>query len=96
MTLNPELCFVIEDNGTVIGYALAAINAEDFYQKLQASWLPEMCSKYPLSVSGEDVQSVSHVSFYYLIFSFATHNYTQLYPTCKLHSMKDNSQIMNS
>lgn len=67
MALSPELCFVIEDNGTVIGYALAAKNAKEFYQKLQASWLPEMCTKYPLSISGEEMHSVSHVSCYYII-----------------------------
>lgn len=63
MTFSPELCFVIEDNGTVIGYALAALNAKEFYQKLQVSWLPEMCSKYPLpDIPNEEVQSVSQVS----------------------------------
>lgn len=63
LTLSPELCFIIEDNGTVIGYALAAINAKEFYQKLQASWLPEMCLKYPLlDTSSEGIQSVSQVS----------------------------------
>lgn len=63
MTFSPESCFVIEDNGTVIGYALAALNAKEFYQKLQVSWLPEMCSKYPLpDNSNEEVQSVLQVS----------------------------------
>lgn len=64
--LSPELCFVIEDNGNVIGYALAAINAKKFYQKLQVSWLPEMCSKYPLLDNSSDggVQPVSQVSLF--------------------------------
>lgn len=64
LTFSPELCFVIEDNGTVIGYGLAALNAKEFYQKLQTSWLPEMCSKYQLpdNNSNEESLSVSQVS----------------------------------
>jgi len=65
LTLSPELCFVVEDNGTVIGYALAALNAKEFYQKLQVSWLSEMCSKYPLlDNSNEEIPSTSQVSYY--------------------------------
>jgi len=68
LTLSPELCFVVEDNGTVIGYALAALNAKEFYQKLQVSWFPEMCSKYPLSNdSSEEIQSASQVSSHLII-----------------------------
>lgn len=64
LTLSPEFCFVVEDNGNVIGYALAALNAKEFYLKMQVSWLPEMCSKYPLSNdSGEEMQSVLKVSY---------------------------------
>lgn len=64
MTLSPELCFVVEDNGTVIGYALAALNAKEFYQKLQVSWLPEICTKYSLDNSSEGIQSASQVSYH--------------------------------
>ncbi|CAI6368457.1 unnamed protein product [Macrosiphum euphorbiae] len=59
LTLSPELCFVVEDNGTVIGYALAALNAKEFYQNLQVSWFSEMCSKYPLDNSTDEIQSAS-------------------------------------
>lgn len=65
LALCPELCFVVEDNGTVIGYALAALNAKEFYQKLQVSWLPEMCSKYSLvDNSSEEIPSASQVSYH--------------------------------
>jgi len=64
LTLSPELCFVVEDNGTVIGYALAALNAKEFYQKLQVSWFSEMCSKYPLDNSTDKIQSASQVSYH--------------------------------
>lgn len=62
LTLCPEFCFVVEDNGNVIGYALAALNAKEFYQKMQVAWIPEMCSKYPLlDGSVEEMQSVLQV-----------------------------------
>ncbi|XP_050437432.1 protein O-GlcNAcase [Adelges cooleyi] len=59
LTFSPEFCFVIEDNGTVIGYALAALDAKEFYQKLQVSWLPEMCSKYPMSTRSSNNDIIS-------------------------------------
>jgi len=50
---------------------LAALNANDFYQKMQVSWLPEMCSKYSLldNVS-KNVQSVSQVCLVYVMFIY--------------------------
>lgn len=47
ITFCPEFCFVVEDESGVVGYALAALNAKQFYQKIKAAWIPEMCSKYP-------------------------------------------------
>lgn len=47
LTLSPEFCFVIEDGCEITGYALAAVNAKQFQQKLKMAWIPEMCLKYP-------------------------------------------------
>ncbi|XP_043473456.1 protein O-GlcNAcase isoform X1 [Leptopilina heterotoma] len=51
LTLSPELCMVVEDEEGIVGYALAAINITNFNKKLSLSWIPEMCSKYPLNES---------------------------------------------
>ncbi|XP_063237337.1 protein O-GlcNAcase isoform X2 [Bacillus rossius redtenbacheri] len=47
LTLSSEFCFVIEDEAGLVGYALAALDAKQFYKKLELSWIPEMCEKYP-------------------------------------------------
>ncbi|KAG4073125.1 hypothetical protein HA402_002514 [Bradysia odoriphaga] len=51
LTLNPELCLVMEDSKTdLIGYACAALDAKLFYRNQEMCWLPAMCSKYPMSL----------------------------------------------
>ena len=47
LTLSPEMCFVVEDELGVMGYAVAALDAKSFRQKQRMSWLPAMCEKYP-------------------------------------------------
>lgn len=54
LTLCPEFCFVVEDGNDVVGYAAAALNAKEFYQKLKAAWIPEMCLKYPNKLNDVD------------------------------------------
>ncbi|XP_018901156.1 protein O-GlcNAcase isoform X2 [Bemisia tabaci] len=49
LILSPELCFVVEDETGIVGYACAALNAKQFYTQLESSWLPVMCTKYPLN-----------------------------------------------
>lgn len=48
MVLSPEFCFVIEDEDGICGYALAAVDAQQFFKKQEISWLPELLSKYPM------------------------------------------------
>ncbi|OTF69764.1 hypothetical protein BLA29_010325, partial [Euroglyphus maynei] len=48
LTLSPEYCFVVEDNDRLCGYALAVLDAKNYFAKLQVSWIPEMLEKYPL------------------------------------------------
>ncbi|XP_046668184.1 protein O-GlcNAcase isoform X2 [Homalodisca vitripennis] len=47
LTLSPELSLVVEDETGVVGYAVAALDARQFYSKVRLAWLPEMCQKYP-------------------------------------------------
>lgn len=51
VTFSPEFSFVVEDGSGIVGYALAALNAKQFYQKVKTAWIPEMCSKYPENLS---------------------------------------------
>lgn len=59
LTLSPELCFVIEEGYEIVGYALAALNAKQFHQKLKAAWIPEMCVKYPEKVDEAESTNIS-------------------------------------
>lgn len=47
LCLSPEYCFVVEDESGVCGYALAALDAQQFQKKLEMAWITELCSKYP-------------------------------------------------
>lgn len=57
--MSPELCFVVEEGNEIVGYALGALNAKQFYQKLKAAWIPEMCNKYPEKLDPIDESNVS-------------------------------------
>ena len=46
-TLSPELCFVVEDDNSVVGFAAAAANAKELQRRIRVAWIPEMQSKYP-------------------------------------------------
>ncbi|XP_037504364.1 protein O-GlcNAcase isoform X2 [Rhipicephalus sanguineus] len=50
LTLSNEYCFVVEDETGVCGYALAALDAQQFSKKLEAAWTPELCVKYPAPI----------------------------------------------
>lgn len=47
LTLSNEYCFVVEDETGICGYALAALDAQQFNKKLEVAWKPELCLKYP-------------------------------------------------
>lgn len=47
LTLSNEYCFVVEDDTGICGYALAALDAQQFNKKLEIAWKPELCLKYP-------------------------------------------------
>lgn len=47
ITLHPELCMVVEEDGALVGYACAVLDCKKFKQKQEVAWIPEMCEKYP-------------------------------------------------
>nr|CAG4643745.1 EOG090X01OH [Lepidurus arcticus] len=46
LALSTELCFVVEDDHGIVGYAVAAANAKQFLQRCQIAWVPELQRKY--------------------------------------------------
>lgn len=55
---------VVEDEDGIVGYALAALNVKTFNQKLSVSWIPEMCSKYPMDDTVRDLPQNVQVSLF--------------------------------
>lgn len=51
LTLSPEFCFVVEDEQSICGYALAAVDAVQFSKKVEVAWMPDLRRKYPFSNS---------------------------------------------
>ena len=47
LCLSSEYCFIVEDEIGICGYALAALDAQQFNKKLEISWTPELNRKYP-------------------------------------------------
>lgn len=51
ITLQPEFCIVGTDSfGKITGFAAAALDYNTFSRNALICWIPEMCSKYPLSL----------------------------------------------
>ncbi|KAL4710813.1 hypothetical protein ACJJTC_010936 [Scirpophaga incertulas] len=38
----------------IVGYACATLNSKEFYKKQEIAWIPEMCEKYPESLTERD------------------------------------------
>lgn len=52
LCLSPEYCFIVEDNDeSISGYALAALDAVSFNKRLELAWIPDLRKKYPLNSS---------------------------------------------
>ena len=49
LTLSPEFCFVVEDEQSICGYALAAVDAVQFSKKVELAWMPDLRRKYPFN-----------------------------------------------
>ncbi|XP_072413331.1 protein O-GlcNAcase isoform X2 [Chiloscyllium punctatum] len=46
LTLSPDYCFVLEDEGSICGYALGTVDVKPFCKKCKVSWIPAMREKY--------------------------------------------------
>lgn len=55
---------VVEEDGTIVGYALAALNVKTFNQKMAVSWIPELQAKYPLDDSINSLPQDAKVTFH--------------------------------
>lgn len=47
LLLQPELAFVAEANGVVLGYVVAALDSEEFYARWQLEWSPRFATSHP-------------------------------------------------
>ena len=45
--LHPELAFVAEHGGAVLGYVVAALHTEEFYARWQLEWAPRFAATHP-------------------------------------------------
>ncbi|GGY61656.1 GNAT family N-acetyltransferase [Streptomyces anulatus] len=48
--LEPELAFVVEDNGRAVGYILGTADTASFVDRYRAEWLPGLAERYPAPV----------------------------------------------
>ncbi|CAG7731648.1 unnamed protein product [Allacma fusca] len=64
LSLNADLSFVVEDdNELVVGIAVAVLNGKEFRRKLNASWIPMLKDKHPISLleNSVDVNRVNSI-----------------------------------
>lgn len=54
LVLSSEFSFVMEDESRVVGYALAAVSAAEFFKRLDIAWTSELKEKYPLPTTDSE------------------------------------------
>jgi ribosomal protein S18 acetylase RimI-like enzyme len=52
-TFEPDLCFVLADNGVAIGYILGTSDSDSFAETCETGWWPELREQYPLPEDGD-------------------------------------------
>ncbi|KAK0083408.1 hypothetical protein PV325_008833 [Microctonus aethiopoides] len=92
LTLSPEFCMVVEDEDGIVGYAVVALNATTFNQKMAVSWIPELQAKYPLDDAINDLPSSVQESIRYF-HSFTPEISEQL---CRQHPSQMMCSILSS
>ncbi|XP_078079126.1 protein O-GlcNAcase isoform X2 [Mustelus asterias] len=55
LSLSPDYCFVLEDEGSVCGYALGTVDVKPFCTKCKVSWIPAMREKYIKPEASKDL-----------------------------------------
>lgn len=53
---------VVEDEIEVVGYAVASVNAKQFYSRMKTDFIPSMQTKYPFPENSFNLSSVQQVS----------------------------------
>lgn len=61
VTLSSQLCFVVEDDHSVVGFVAAAANAKELQRQIRVAWLPEMQSKYPELFQCNSVEEAANI-----------------------------------
>lgn len=65
--MSPELCFIVEDDDGIMGYAVAALDAKHLKQQQTMAWLPAMREKYAkpqqtIELTPAEVRRLSQIS----------------------------------
>jgi protein O-GlcNAcase/histone acetyltransferase len=65
-TTSPAHCFILEDEEGICGYVVAAVDAKEYYKKLEIAYLPAMREKYSLVEHQEELSPAKDAigSFY--------------------------------
>lgn len=70
LTIHPEFCMVVEDETGVVGYACATPDLKKFRVKQEVVWIPEMCLKYPVDDSFQNLSKLAQVCLSFNLFCF--------------------------
>jgi ribosomal protein S18 acetylase RimI-like enzyme len=47
LAFEPDLSLILEDDGGICGYALAALDSRAFYARYEQEWRPDLCRRFP-------------------------------------------------
>lgn len=47
LAFEPDLSLILQDEGGIAGYALAAFDSRAFYARYDAEWRPALCARFP-------------------------------------------------
>ena len=62
LAFSADLSFVLEDDIGVCGYILSTLDSQEFYNRFNRDWLPEVSKKYPVPVTSDQQQTLEEVS----------------------------------
>jgi ribosomal protein S18 acetylase RimI-like enzyme len=48
LAFEPASSLILEDEGGICGYALAALDSRRFYARYDAEWRPQLCRRFPM------------------------------------------------
>lgn len=65
MDVEQLVALVVEDEIEVVGYAVATVDAKQFYSRMKTEFIPSMQTKYPFP-DGSFSSSLDQVSKFYV------------------------------